>query len=327
MVSHQNSDADKNNGHRRGHHSKREAGDDVGGGAGLRVSSDATSRRTGLRGIMLGHRANQNASDQTTGHRVGDTGPVVTHPTEGDAVSHQPPGQPEDRSDHQRSRRIHPLVQGALRVSPFTGFNEEGRNNGDQDPTGRQHHGEEERVHLVGCSCEGHARNDGADIGLKEIRAHSSDVTDVVTDVVRDNRRVSRVILRDTRFDFSDQVRTYVCSLGKDSAANTSEESNGRRTQREAADNRDNAVPVTSQNTRLIKANGQTGYAENPKANHAHSHDGSTRERHVQRRYQALTSRVGGTYIGRSGDAHPEISRQAGKKRSRQEGHGHQGTG
>ena len=75
-----------------------------------------------------------------------------------------------------------------------------------------------------GVSRQGHGGDNRACIGLVEVRTHTSDVTDVVTDVVGDSCRVTRVVFGDAGFDFAHEVRANVGSLGVDTTADAGEE-------------------------------------------------------------------------------------------------------
>lgn len=50
---------------------------------------------------------------------------------------------------------------------------------------------------LHSFSPQGAGGNDGADIGLEQIRAHAGDVTNIVANTVRNDRRVARIVLWD----------------------------------------------------------------------------------------------------------------------------------
>src|SRR5690606_6236389 len=77
-------------------------------------------------------------------------------------------------------------------------------------------------------------RDDGTDVALEDVSAHARHVADVVTDVVRDGRRVTRVVLRDPRLDLADQVRADVRGLRVDAATDAGEQSDRTRTHRVA---------------------------------------------------------------------------------------------
>ena len=49
--------------------------------------------------------------------------------------------------------------------------------------------------HRRRCSADGDRRNDRADVRLEDIRTHSRHVANIVTDVVRNGRRVARINL------------------------------------------------------------------------------------------------------------------------------------
>src|SRR5690606_20067729 len=77
---------------------------------------------------------------------------------------------------------------------------------------------------------------DGANIRLVQVRAHAGHVADVVTHVVRDDRRIARVVLGNPGFHFADQVGTHVGRLRVNAAAHTGKEGDGARAQSEAVD-------------------------------------------------------------------------------------------
>src|SRR5690606_7894504 len=79
-------------------------------------------------------------------------------------------------------------------------------------------------------------RDHPADIALEDVRPHPGDVTDVVTHIVGDRRRVARIVLRDPRLDLTDQVGSDIGGLRVDPATDTGEEGDRARAHREPAD-------------------------------------------------------------------------------------------
>ena len=70
--------------------------------------------------------------------------------------------------------------------------------------------------------------NHRTDIALEEVGTHTGDVTNVVTNVVGDGRRVAGIIFRDPRLNLADQVGADVGRLGVDASANTREQGDRR---------------------------------------------------------------------------------------------------
>ena len=71
----------------------------------------------------------------------------------------------------------------------------------------------------------------GCDVRAEQIGTHTCHVTDVITDVICDGRRIAGVVLRNACFDLSHQVRADVSRLGVDASSNTCEERNRFRSQ------------------------------------------------------------------------------------------------
>ena len=69
--------------------------------------------------------------------------------------------------------------------------------------------------------------NDTSAVGLKEIGSHSSDISNIVSNIVGNHSRVARIILGDARLNLSNEIGTNVSCLGVDTTGNTGKESNG----------------------------------------------------------------------------------------------------
>ena len=113
------------------------------------------------------------------------------------------------------------LEQGHL-GSVFLRLDEEGANQRADNAADSQRNGQQHAAPaIVGGGAQREGGKDGADIGLVQVSAHTGNVADVIADVVRDGRGVTRVIFRNTSFDFTDEVGADVSSLGVDTAADT----------------------------------------------------------------------------------------------------------
>ena len=84
------------------------------------------------------------------------------------------------------------------------------------------------------CSRDCEGGNLCVTVGFENVGSHSGNIADIITDVVGDNSRVSRVVLGNTCFNLADEIGTDVRGLGKDSAPNPVEESNQRGSHGEA---------------------------------------------------------------------------------------------
>jgi len=65
----------------------------------------------------------------------------------------------------------------------------------------------------------------------EEIRAHTSNITDVVTDVISNGSGVLGGIFREILFNFTDEISTDISSLGVDTTTDSSKKSHGGTTQ------------------------------------------------------------------------------------------------
>ena len=92
-------------------------------------------------------------------------------------------------------------------------------------------------------ACErGNAEDDRRDqrdfVRLEEVGGHAGAVTDVVTDVVGDRGRVTRVVFGDAGFDLADEVGADVGRLGEDAAADSQEQREQRAAESEPDEDR-----------------------------------------------------------------------------------------
>ena len=83
-------------------------------------------------------------------------------------------------------------------------------------------------------AAEQHRRDDGDRVGLEQVGGHAGAVADVVADVVGDHRRIARVVFGNAGFDLADQVGADVGALGEDAAAESREDRDQRRAERQA---------------------------------------------------------------------------------------------
>ncbi len=73
-----------------------------------------------------------------------------------------------------------------------------------------------------------HRREDRADVAFEEVCTHTGDIADVVADVIRNDRRVTRIVFWNSCFDFANQIRADVRRLRVDTASHTREERHHR---------------------------------------------------------------------------------------------------
>ena len=159
-------------------------------------------------------------------------------------------------------------------------------------------------LQLIECDTQRDRRDEGADIGLEQVGAHSCDVTDVVTDVIRDRRGISGVVFRDTGLDLTYEVRADVSSFRVDTAADTREQGDRGRAERKAG-----------QDIRISGDQINGAGAEKAEADDAHSHDRAARKCHRKRGVHSVVLGRGRRAHVRPGrDIHPDVS---GRRRER----------
>ena len=86
----------------------------------------------------------------------------------------------------------------------------------------------------VGSRAEGSRREDRTAIRLVKVGTHARHVADVIADVIRDGRRVARVVFWDSGFDLTHQVGTDIRRLRIDTAADTGKQGLRRGTHTES---------------------------------------------------------------------------------------------
>ncbi len=132
-------------------------------------------------------------------------------------------------------------------------------------------HGQQEsifyaRTIFISYSAQGQSGNDSAYIRFKQIGAHTSNVAYVIAYVIGNNGRVSGIIFRNTGFNLTYQVGTYVGSLSVNAAAYTCEQGD-----------RAGAQTKTSNNINVaVKNEISDGQTQDAQANYAQTHYGTT---------------------------------------------------
>ena len=78
-------------------------------------------------------------------------------------------------------------------------------------------------------------RADQADrVGLENVRRHAGAIADIIAHVVRDRGRIARIVFLEVAFDFADQIGADVRRLGVNAAAESREDADQARAQRQA---------------------------------------------------------------------------------------------
>ena len=171
-----------------------------------------------------------------------------------------------------------------------------------------------------GCDAKGGGDGDGGDhgaaVGLEDVRAHASDVTHVVPDIVGDDAGVAGIIFRDARFHLADEVRAHVGALGEDAAAHAREEGHGGGAHAKAMDVV-RAFRVTAEE--VVEG----AKAEEAQGGHAQTHDGAAEEGHGEGLGGAeIMGSDGGAYVGLGGRVHANPAREGTRTGPHHEGDG-----
>ena len=147
----------------------------------------------------------------------------------------------------------------------------------------------------------GNCRN----IGFIQVGAHAGHITDIVANIIGDNRRVARVVLGNALLHFAHQVSTDIRALGEDATARPQEQSYRRST--EGKSQPDMAV---------VPDKGDDGKAEQSQADDAEAHHRTAGEGDFQSPGPAPDGGIGRPGIGQGSDVHSQPARQCRGKRA-----------
>ena len=88
--------------------------------------------------------------------------------------------------------------------------------------------GEDNTIDAVQAVADKHCGNSGGTIRFKQVRTHAGGVANIVANIVGDNCGVTRIVFRNTCFDFTDKIGADVGSFCEDTAADTGERTRWR---------------------------------------------------------------------------------------------------
>ena len=236
---------------------------------------------------------------------------------------HQEEGNDGDEDGGQIGAAGQRLQQGAL-VGILFRLNEERADDGAQDAHGRHDHGDShglERLIGEGRHAQRGGGDDGAHVGLVQIRTHTGHVTHVVAHVVGNDGTVAGIVLGDAGLHLAHQIRTHVGGLGEDTAAHTGKQSHGAGAH---AEGQHGAGDVGGLQLEHKAQQGKPdGDVKQAQAHHGEAHDGTGGEGHPQALVQPLAAGVGGAAVGLGRDAHAHEAAEAGEKAAGQECEGY----
>ena len=176
---------------------------------------------------------------------------------------------------------------------------------------GRHDQGEDEALGAEGDLAEDQGGDKGDRVRLEQVGGHTRAVADVVADVVGDRRGVARVVLGDVLLNLADEVGTDVGRLREDTAADTHEHGQQRRSEAEALEYR-RCVALVDQD------DGRGAEQTEPDGGHADRSPGPESDPHG--RVAALI--LGGRchpYIRLDGERHARVPDSGGESCTEQE--------
>src|SRR5690606_27044053 len=220
------------------------------------------------------------------------------------------------RAQHGRDdgRDVERAVDGDQAVLAGAGLGDVHTDDRGDDPDGGHDQREDQAVRAERDRAEDQRRDQRHRVGLEQVGGHTGAVTDVVTHVVGDGRRVPRVVLRDVLLDLADQVRADVSGLGEDAATNTHEHRDQRGAETEALQHLGGLARIDQHHQRGAEQ------AE-PDGDHADGAAGAERDPHGLLPATGLPRRRGHPQVGLRGQPHAEVAdgeREAGADQEEQ---------
>ena len=159
----------------------------------------------------------------------------------------------------------------------------------------------------------------GHRVGLEQVGSHASTIADVVADVVRDGRRVARIVLGNAGLDLADQVTADVRTLGEDAAAETSEDRDQRSAEAERNQRVDHGAGIRSKTHRAGQNRVVDRDAEQRETGDEHAGDRAGLEREFKSAGQRADRSLCGAHVGADRNIHADEARSAGQHRADQE--------
>ena len=205
------------------------------------------------------------------------------------------------------------------------GGNERGENTagGDQQ---REHHVTPLGVQLLRHGGDDQRSARGLGEGAEQIGAHTGDITDVITDVIGNDSGVARIILGNASLDLADEISAHIGSLGVDTAAHSSEQSDGGTAQTVTRD-------ALEQHLRGVRVLGVPRHEDSEHVDgavqdqqtergQAEAHDATRAEGGVETVRPGDLAHGGSTSVGVDSDGHTDVTAENGGQTTDDEGRG-----
>jgi hypothetical protein len=178
--------------------------------------------------------------------------------------------------------------------------------------------------HSVGGGGDDESGASGLSKRAEKIGTHTSDVTNVVTDVVSNSSGVERGVFGEALADLSRKIGTNISSLGVDTTTDSAEESDGGATEAVARDELEEVGAVllvlgvegslVGKDDDLKDEEGKTDEAETEGLTALESNDESVESIDV--------AKIGGLDVGGGGDHHADVATEHGGAGTDEEGEG-----
>jgi hypothetical protein len=141
----------------------------------------------------------------------------------------------------EKKKKIHEKIcSRTIHVSSLLDGDEESTNDGADDTASRDEEGKDKvSLELIiiasNLLTKSQASNDRANIGLEKVSTHTSDISNIVTNIVSNDGGVTGIILIHIIGNLSNKIGTNVSSLCEDTTTNASEQGNGGSSETETS--------------------------------------------------------------------------------------------
>ena len=299
--------------------SRREDGDHTNAET-LDDDSRGTTSRTGVgdglgRAVRVGGAEFSGFTDEDTGDETNDDAAKVSV---AEVVAVEEDLNARDGQDnHEDGGRVDTTVEGMEKVrlgSIVLGGDGPEADDGGEDTEASDP--ERQRQFAVVRGKSG-ARNDGTAEGLEKISTHTGDITNIITNVVRNGGRVAGIIFRNVGFNLTDKIGADVGSLGVDTTGDTREECDGGGTETETREVTDGITHVDDRtregyrrtigsipsldNAAVLRGGKdveEDGQTKDTVRDNGEAHDGTTGERDLESLVQARARGFHGLDVG-----------------------------
>jgi len=213
----------------------------------------------------------------------------------------------QKRDGCQNGGTKHTLVEGAHDILTFPQFDEKDRDHGSDNRNGAQYEGKVsgDSNRWVKQISQEHGGNRRYRVSFKQVGRHTGAVTHIVTNVVGNGCRVTRIVFGNSGFNFTHQVRAHISALGEDPAAQ-SRKNGDQASAKSQGHQRNHGMPDVNPGSQQDGI--KTGHRRQRQTGNDHPGNGTAPERQGQPFSQAAFGRFGGTHVGYHRHPHPNVT-------------------